>query len=177
MSRMKKVVADVVYTNGNIYTMDSCMPKATCLAIKGDRLVYVGGNVQAKFFVGSDTKVIDLKGKTVYPGFNESHMHIYDYTKVLLSVDIYCKTKEEILKNVKAKAAAAEPGEWIWGMGWSELFWEDAVYPTKEDLDQVAPNNPVVLERFGGHMSWVNSKAFELQVLMKVLRILRVENI
>ena len=162
MSRMKKVVADVVYTNGNIYTMDSCMPKATCLAIKGDRLVYVGGNVQAKFFVGSDTKVIDLKGKTVYPGFNESHMHIYDYTKVLLSVDIYCKTKEEILKNVKAKAAAAEPGEWIWGMGWSELFWEDAVYPTKEDLDQVAPNNPVVLERFGGHMSWVNSKAFEL---------------
>lgn len=107
MSRMKKVVADVVYTNGNIYTMDSCMPKATCLAIKGDRLVYVGGNVQAKFFVGSDTKVIDLKGKTVYPGFNESHMHIYDYTKVLLSVDIYCKTKEEILKNVKAKAAAA----------------------------------------------------------------------
>ena len=70
MSRMKKVVADVVYTNGNIYTMDSCMPKATCLAIKGDRLVYVGGNVQAKFFVGSDTKVIDLKGKTVYPGFN-----------------------------------------------------------------------------------------------------------
>lgn len=159
---MKAVAADTVYINGNIYTMDTCMPKASCLAVKEDRIVYAGGKVQVDFFIGEHTKVIDLEGKSVYPGFNESHMHLQMYAEGLLQVDVFCRSKEEILEHVAQAARAAEPGEWIRGMGWSEQFWEEKVFPTKEELDAVSPDHPVYLERFGGHMGWANSKALEL---------------
>lgn len=162
MSQMKRTIADTLYVNGKIYTMDSCKPRATCLGIKGDKIVYVGGATQAEFFKGIQTKVIDLGGRAVYPGFNESHMHIMMYAENLLGVDIYCQPKEVILERVKERAQNAAPGEWIYGKGWSEMFWDEKVYPTKEELDQVSPDHPVMLERFGGHMSWVNSKALEL---------------
>ena len=82
MSQMKRTVADTLYVNGKIYTMDSCKPRATCLGIKGDKIVYVGGATQAEFFKGIQTKVIDLGGRAVYPGFNESHMHIMMYAEI-----------------------------------------------------------------------------------------------
>lgn len=162
MGQMKKVTADTVYINGTVYTMDTCVPKASCLAVKEDRIVYVGGKVQADFFIGENTEVIDLEGKSVYPGFHESHMHLQMYAEGLLQVDVFCKSKEEILRNVAEAAQNAGPGEWIRGMGWSEQFWDEKIFPVKEELDAVSMDHPVYLERFGGHMVWVNSKALEL---------------
>lgn len=161
MGQIKQEVADLLYINGNIYTVDEKKPKASCLAIKGDRLIYVGGELQTDFFVGENTKVIDLEGKSVYPGFIESHMHLDEMARNYLDIDIYRKPKAVILENVK-KRVLEDPDSWILGQGWFEDLWPDRKYPTKEELDEVAPDTPVILSRFGGHMYWANSKAFEL---------------
>ena len=154
--------ADSVYRNGNIYTVDEAFSKATALAIKGDRLVYVGGEAGVEAFIGPNTKVTDLGGKTVIPGLIEGHMHINGLGESLLIIDAFWKPKDAILAAVKAEAEKAQPGEWIQGRGWMNTVWADTSYPTKEDLDAVAPDNPVYLTRADGHMAWVNSMAFEL---------------
>ncbi len=161
------VAADSVYRNGNIYTVDEAFSTATALAIKGDRLIYVGGEAGVEAFIGPNTKVTDLGGKTVIPGLIESHMHINGLGESLLIIDAFWKPKDVILEAVKAEAEKAEPGAWIQGRGWMNTVWENTDYPTKEELDAVAPNNPVYLTRADGHMCWVNSKAFELAGITK----------
>jgi len=160
-------IADSVYINGNIYTMDGSQPKAEALAVKGQRLIYVGSSQGAKAYIGNYTKVTDLKGKTVIPGLIEGHMHVPMLGENLLKIDAFWKPKAEILAAVKAEAEKVKPGEWITGFGWNNTIWEDKSYPTKEELDAVAPNNPVVLERTDGHMIWVNSMALELAGITK----------
>ncbi|MCI9473668.1 MAG: amidohydrolase family protein [Flavonifractor sp.] len=161
------VVADSVYRNGNIYTVDEAFSTATALAIKGDRLIYVGDEAGVEAYIGPNTKVTDLGGKTVIPGLIESHMHINGLGESLLIIDAFWKPKDVILEAVKAEAEKAEPGAWIQGRGWMNTVWENTDYPTKEELDAVAPNNPVYLTRADGHMCWVNSKAFELAGITK----------
>lgn len=94
-------------------------------------------------------------------------MHINGLGESLLQIDAFWKPKEDILAAVAAEVAKAEPGEWIRGRGWLNSVWEDTAYPTKEELDAVAPNNPVFLTRADGHMCWVNSMAFELAGITK----------
>lgn len=160
-------IADSVYINGNIYTMDEDQPSVSALAVKGQKLIYVGNDVTAKDYIGSNTKVVDLKGKTVIPGLLEGHMHLPMLGENLMKVDAFWKPKAEIIAAVKAEVAKVQPGEWITGFGWNNTIWENKAYPTKEDLDAVAPNNPVVLERTDGHMIWVNSKALEMAGITK----------
>lgn len=160
-------IADSAYINGNIYTMEEDQPTAAAIAVKGQKLIFVGSNADVKDYIGSNTKVTDLKGKTVIPGLMEGHMHLPMLGENLMKVDAFWKPKAEILAAVKAEAAKVKPGEWITGFGWNNTIWEDKAYPTKEDLDAVAPNNPVVLERTDGHMIWVNSKALELAAITK----------
>ncbi len=160
-------IADSVYMNGNIYTMDENQPNASALAVKGQKLIYVGNDTDAKAYIGNNTKVIDLKGKTVIPGLIEGHMHLPMLGENLMKVDAFWKPKAEIIAAVKTEADKLKPGDWITGFGWNNTIWEDKAYPTKEDLDAVAPNNPVVMERTDGHMIWVNSKALELAGITK----------
>lgn len=159
--------ADSVYRNGNIYTVDEDFSTASAIAIKGDRLIYVGDEAGVEAYIGPGTKVVDLGGKTVIPGLIEGHMHINGLGESLLQIDAFWKPKEDILAAVAAEVAKAEPGEWIRGRGWLNSVWEDSAYPTKEELDAVAPNNPVFLTRADGHMCWVNSMAFELAGITK----------
>ena len=159
--------ADSVYRNGNIYTVDEDFSTASAIAIKGDRLIYVGDEAGVEAYIGPGTKVVDLGGKTVVPGLIEGHMHINGLGESLLQIDAFWKPKEDILAAVAAEVAKAEPGEWIRGRGWLNSVWEDTAYPTKEELDAVAPNNPVFLTRADGHMCWVNSMAFELAGITK----------
>lgn len=160
-------MADSVYRNGNIYTVDDDFSKATAMAIKGDRLIYVGDEAGVEAYIGPGTKVTDLGGKTVIPGLIEGHMHINGLGESLLQIDAFWKPRDVILASVKEAAEKAEPGQWIRGRGWLNTVWEDTSYPTKEELDAVAPNNPVILTRADGHMSWVNSMAFELAGITK----------
>ena len=160
-------VADSVYINGNIYTMDEKQPTASALAVKGQELIYVGNSDEVKKYIGNNTSITDLKGKTVIPGLIEGHMHLPMLGENLLKIDAFWKPKAEILAAVKREAQTVQLGEWITGFGWNNTIWEDKNYPTKEELDAVAPNNPVVMERTDGHMIWVNSKALELAGITK----------
>ena len=160
-------IADSVYINGNIYTMDEDQPKASAIAVKGQTLIYVGDDESIQKYIGNNTKITDLKGKTVIPGLMEGHMHLPMLGENLLKIDAFWKPKAEIIASVKAEAAKVKSGEWITGFGWNNTIWEDKSYPTKEDLDAAAPNNPVVLDRTDGHMIWVNSKALELAGITK----------
>ena len=159
--------ADSVYRNGNIYTVDKAFSTATALAVKGDKLVYVGDEAGVNAYIGAGTKVVDLGGKTVLPGLVEGHMHVTGLGSSLMNLDCFWMPKQTILDQVKAAAQQAEPGQWIQGRGWMNTVWDDTNYPTKEELDAVAPNNPVFLTRACGHMGWANSKALELAKITK----------
>ena len=159
--------ADSIYINGNIYTVDDDFTTATAMAVKGDRILYVGDQEGAEAYLGAGTQVTDLEGNTVLPGLIEGHMHISNLGENHLKLDCYFKSKEDILEMVRQAAEAAEPGQWIQGSGWLDTLWETPGYPTKEELDAVAPDNPVILIRSDNHMCWVNSKALELAGITK----------
>ena len=161
------VIADTVYVNGNIYTVDEVFSKAQAIAIKGQYIVGVGSNEDVKGFVGESTKVIDLQGKTVIPGLIEGHMHYPGEGQKLLQLDLFWKPKDVILAAVKAEADRLPDGEWITGGGWNQEVWDIPEFPSKEDLDEVAPNNPVALRRTCGHATWVNSLALEIGGITK----------
>ncbi len=154
--------ADAVYINGNIYTVDENFSKATTVAIKGDRFIYVGTDKEARKYVGENTKLIDLKGQTIIPGLIDAHLHFLSLGTRLLQIDAFWKPKGEILEAVAEKLKKIEPGEWILGRGWNQEVWDPPLFPTKEDLDAVAPDVPVALTRVCGHATWVNSKALEI---------------
>ncbi|WP_232696034.1 amidohydrolase [Brevibacillus daliensis] len=160
-------VADSVYVNGNIYTMDDQVKKASEVAIKGQKLIHVGKDGTSKKYIGPKTKVIDLQGKTVIPGLNDGHIHFPSIGINLLQINGFNKPKEDILKLVKEEASKRAAGEWIIGNGWNHELWPDKQFPTKKELDAVAPNNPVLLDRVDGHSIWVNSKALELGGIKK----------
>jgi predicted amidohydrolase YtcJ len=161
------VIADTVYVNGNIYTVDEVFSKAQAIAIKGQYIIGVGSNEDVKRFVGESTKVIDLQGKTVIPGLIEGHMHYPGEGQKLLQLDLFWKPKDVILAAVKAEADRLPDGEWITGGGWNQEVWDIPEFPSKEDLDEVAPNNPVALRRTCGHATWVNSLALEIGGITK----------
>lgn len=159
--------ADSLYINGNIYTVDEDFSTVSVMAVKDDRILYVGDRAGAEAYVGADTKITDLGGKTVLPGLIEGHMHINNLGENQLKIDAYWKSKEAILDLVRQEAEKAEPGAWIQGSGWLDTLWSTPGFPTKEELDAVAPNNPVILIRSDNHMCWVNSKALELAGITK----------
>lgn len=154
--------ATAVYLNGNIYTVDNNFSVAEAMVVKNKYLLYVGTNEVAKKFIDDDTEVIDLEGKTVLPGLLEGHTHFGWLSQSLIEVDGLFKEKKQILEEIKERAEKAEPGEWILGRGWNNEIWEDTAFPTREELDEVSPDNPVCMIRTCCHAYWANSKALEL---------------
>lgn len=161
------VTADTVYMNGNIYTVDENFSKVEAIAIKGQYIIGTGSKTEVEKFVGPSTQVIDLLGKTVIPGLIEGHMHYPGEGQKLIKLDVFWKPKDVILAAVKAEADRLPDGEWITGGGWNQEVWDIPEFPTKEDLDSVAPNNPVALKRTCGHATWVNSLAMKLGEITK----------
>ena len=158
----KQQAATLVIKNANIYTVDAAFSKSAAIAVSGQYLVYVGNNAGVEPFIGSDTEVLDLWDRTILPGIIEGHMHLPMLGENLLNINAYWKPRQAILDAVAARVREVAPGEWIQGFGWNNEVWEDKNYPTKAELDQIAPDNPVVLTRTDGHMIWVNSRALEL---------------
>lgn len=157
-----QTTADLIFKNGNVYTVNSNRPKAEAIAVKADRIVFVGSNVEAQRYVGSSTRVIDLMGKTVVPGMTDAHQHLSGVGFREMTLNLEGVTSlEDFLEKVKARVDQAKPGEWVTGRGWIETFWKPPVFPTRADLDKVAPNNPVLLTRADGHASVVNSAALK----------------
>jgi predicted amidohydrolase YtcJ len=113
--------------------------------------------------VSKSTRVIDLKGRTVVPGMTDSHQHLsgVGFREMTLNLE-GVNSLEDFLAKVKARVGQAKSGEWVTGRGWIETFWKPPVFPTRAQLDQVAPNNPVILTRADGHASVVNSAALKV---------------
>ena len=155
--------ADIVFKNGNIYTVNERAPHAEAIAVKGDRIVLVGSNAQAQKLVGRTTRVVDLHGATVVPGMTDAHHHLEGVGFREMTLNLEGVTSlEDFLAKVKARVDQARPGEWVTGRGWIETFWTPPVFPTRWDLDKVAPNNPVILGRADGHGTVVNSAALKI---------------
>jgi len=161
--------ATLVITNGTIITMDSRMPRAEALAARGEWIMAVGTADEIASFIGSGTRVIDAGGRLVIPGFNDTHCHFGGGSSGLRQLNLYgVDSLEEVLRLVAEKVAAAEPGEWITGSRYDHTLWTASDdWPTRYDLDRVAPDNPVRLSRASGHSSWVNSLALELSGITK----------
>jgi predicted amidohydrolase YtcJ len=155
--------ADLVFINGSVYTANDRQPTAEAIAIRGDRFVFVGNNDGARKFVGKNTRVVDLQGKPALPGLTDAHHHLAGVGFREMNLNLEGTTSlADFLAKVKARVAQAKPGEWITGRGWIETFWTPPVFPTRADLDKVAPNNPVILGRADGHGAVVNSAALKL---------------
>lgn len=155
--------ADIVFRNGKVYTANDKQPRAEAVAIKGNRLVYVGNNGGVGRLTGPRTRVIDLKGATVLPGFTDAHMHLAGVGEREMTLNLEgTRSLEEFLARVKERVDQAPAGQWVTGRGWIETFWKPPVFPTRQDLDRIAPNHPVLLQRADGHASVANSTALRL---------------
>src|SRR5688500_1847605 len=155
--------ADIVFKNGNVYTANDKSPKAQAVAVEKDKIVFVGTNAAAQRYVGANTRVVDLSGNTVLPGFTDSHQHLSGVGLREMTLNLEGTTSlEDLLAKVKARVDQAKPGEWVTGRGWIETHWQPPVFPTRWDLDKVAPNNPVILGRADGHGAVANSAALKL---------------
>ena len=155
--------ADLVFKNGNIYTVNDTRPKAEAVAIKGDRIIFVGSNGEAQKYVDRNTRVIDLGGRTMVPGMTDAHHHLsgVGFREMTLNLE-GVNNLEDFLAKVKERVVQKKPGEWVTGRGWIETFWTPPVFPTRWDLDKIAPNNPVFLDRADGHGAVANSAALKL---------------
>ena len=155
--------ADLVLKNANIYTVDDSKPHAQAVAVKGDKIVFVGSDADVQAYVGPSTRLLDLKGATVVPGLTDAHYHFLGVGARELTFNLEgTKSLDDLLARVKEHVAAAKPGEWIEGRGWIETFWTPPAFPTRWDLDKVSPNNPVILGRADGHGAVVNSAALKI---------------
>jgi predicted amidohydrolase YtcJ len=155
--------ADLVFKDGNIYTVSEGQPAAQAVAVKGDRIVFVGSNSGVAKYIGSNTRVIDLAGKTMLPGLTDAHQHLSGVGFREMTLNLEGVTSlDAFLAKVKERVDQKRPGEWVTGRGWIETFWTPPVFPTRWDLDKIAPNNPVFLDRADGHGAIANSAALKL---------------
>jgi predicted amidohydrolase YtcJ len=155
--------ADLIFKNGVLYTVDDKNPKAEAVAIAGDRILAVGSNAEIEQYRGSKTRVIDLQGKTMVPGFIDSHYHFLGVGKREFQLNLDgTKSLQEFLDKVRAEVEKTPEGEWVRGRGWIEEDWPTKEFPTRYDLDQVAPKNPVYLGRVDGHAVVVNTLALQI---------------
>jgi predicted amidohydrolase YtcJ len=153
--------ADLLLTNGNIYTVAEKQPKAEAIVVKGSRIVFVGSNDNAKEFHAA--KIVDLHGRMVVPGFTDSHCHIFGIGEREMRLNLEgTNSLEDFLGKIKERVDKTPPGKWITGRGWIETFWKPPQFPTCQELDKIAPNNPVFLTRADGHASIANSAALKI---------------
>lgn len=155
--------ADLILTNATIYTGDSTAAPVAAVAVKGGVIVYAGDAAGAEELRGDATEVVDLTGRFVYPGFVDAHAHFGGVGQRELVLNLQgINSKDEFLAKVEAAVQGTAAGEWVTGRGWIETFWDPPVFPTRHDLDRIAPNNPVILTRADGHASIANSAALRI---------------
>ena len=159
--------ADLLVKNAHIVTMDSAHTVAVSMAVRDGRILAVGGASQVARCASERTEIIDLGGKTVLPGLIDIHTHAIQWAKniVVGMIDAgYPGVTSilEVLKAVADRVGKSEPGEWIFGNSWDDAKLAEKRYITRQDLDPVSPNNPVVLMHGSGHLLVANSMALKL---------------
>lgn len=159
--------ADIVFKNGYVFTVDSLNTKAEAIAVKDGIIIFVGDNETVKSFVGEKTKVIDIKGKMVLPGFIDSHCHSISSYRYFFELNLYgLKTYSEIQSTIKKYLEEHPDAKYIKGRGWSNTDFPKNG-PDKKFLDEVVKDIPVSFSSEDGHSKWVNSKTLELAGITK----------
>ncbi|UCC33932.1 MAG: amidohydrolase [Candidatus Bathyarchaeota archaeon] len=160
--------ADLALINGNFITMNPSRPQAQAVAIKNQKIIKAGNNSEIKSLIKGDTEVIDLKGRTVLPGFIDTHIHMAGFGKTLAQINLRgVQSITELQKNLEKRVEKTEEERWILGRGWDQDRLKEKQYPTRWDLDKASPNNPVLFTRVCGHLSVANSKALEKASITK----------
>ena len=153
---------DLVVINADVRTSDKTIDRASAFAVKGSKFIAVGSTEEILGMAGDSTKVIDAKGNTVVPGFIDSHTHLSSGAKIVTGINLSdIREKAVWLEMIKERVKSMQPGEWLLGGRWDYTF-ENKGYPTRWELDAVAPNNPVALSDIDGHSMWINTIAMEL---------------
>ncbi len=154
------LTADLAIVNTNVRTMNPRQPIAQAVAIKKNLILKVGTNQEIRNLIGKDTKVISLDGKTVIPGLIDTHIHVADFGRCLMWLDLSGANSIKKLQSIlKEKVKQTPTGKWIIGRGWNENSLVEKRLLTIGDLDAVAPNNPVILYHGAAYVCAVNSKA------------------
>jgi predicted amidohydrolase YtcJ len=154
--------ADLVLRGGHVHTVDPATPRAEAVAVRGERIVAVGRGRDVGELVGPRTRVIDLAGRLLTPGFQDVHIHPIFAGVDQLECDVReSRGREAVLAKIRAYAESHPELEWIVGSGWYMADFERGT-PRREDLDRVVPDRPAFLPNRDGHSAWVNTKALEL---------------
>ena len=160
----RDAAADIILTGGHIITMNSGRPAAQAVAIKGGRFLKVGRDPEVRAFAGRKTKKIDLGGKTVAPGFIDSHQHLSQVGTDLLQMDCHskvCKSIAQIQRAVLRQTQRKPRGQWVQGVGYDDTKTTDKRILNRWDLDEVAPEHPIFIHHISGHWAITNSKGLE----------------
>jgi predicted amidohydrolase YtcJ len=166
--KKESTYADVIFVNGNIYTVDSLMPSASVIAVSNQRIIGLGDKSIIDKFKNADTKIIDLENSFVMPGFIEGHGHFGGFGEGLQNLNfLHSKSWDDVIKLVEEKVKTAKPGEWIVGRGWHQEKWDEIPlnnvlgYPFHDELSAISPNNPVLLRHASGHAVFANERAMK----------------
>ncbi|NLE06680.1 MAG: amidohydrolase [Crenarchaeota archaeon] len=158
--------ADLALLDGKILTMNKTQPLAEAIAIKKNRIIKVGTTEEVSRLIGKDTKIVYLEYHTVLPGLIDTHIHVADFGRFLMWLDLTETTSIVQMLNLLAKRLDSFPSEkWVVGRGWNEKKFIEKRLPTRYDLDIISPNNPVLFYHAEGLVCVVNSKALELAVI------------
>lgn len=153
---------DLVILNAAVHTMDAARPTADAVAIRGSRIAALGTTDEIRALAGPRTRVIDAAGKLVLPGFNDSHTHFLMGGFSLASIDLReAASPEELTRRVREYVRNVPKGQWILGGNWDHEKWPGAPLPTRQMIDAVTPDHPVLLRRLDGHMALANSVALQ----------------
>src|SRR4030042_1698219 len=157
--------ADIVLKNARVITMDALKPAAELVTVTDDQISFVGSNKELDSLTCAGTRVIDCEGRTLMPGFNDAHLHLFSLIRKLLSIDISpaaVRSITDIKEAVRRKAEKTPPGTWLSGTDYNEFYLKEKRCPTRRDLDEAAPNHPVVLSHRSLHACALNSLALSL---------------
>jgi len=153
---------DLIVINADVHTVDSTVSRADAFAVTGGRFVAVGDTTKIRPMAGEDTVIIDAGGVSIIPGLIDGHTHLIGGAGLATGVDLSeIEDKDEWLRIIREKADSLPAGAWILGGAWNHNL-SDGILPTKEMLDSVAPENPVLLRDIDFHSSWANTLAIEL---------------
>lgn len=157
--------ADIVFKNGQVITVDDQDRITEAVAVKDNRIIAVGTNDEINHMINSQTTVVNLNGKSLLPGFIDSHVHMTVYGANQLSVSCkasHIKSISDILQDLKKAALKTPKGNWIRAWGFDETNVVEKRYPTRQELDEVSTEHPIIVMRTCLHTSFVNSKALEI---------------
>lgn len=154
--------ADLVFWGGSIHTANDNQPLVQAVAVQGGRIVFAGPQAGAGIWVGPQTRVIDLNGGGMYPGFTDSHVHVMGVGARERTLNLDDVTSiADLQARIAAAASELETGSVLYGRGWIETHWPEGRFPNRHDLDAAAPGHAVILTRADGHASVANTLALQ----------------